>query len=62
MKGYSYFSIIRHAERADRIPKELQTPWPIKDDPPLSKAGFLQATHAGKELAKYFKEQSLDFD
>ena len=40
MKGYSYFSIIRHAERADRVNKEIMSVWEIKDDPPLSKIGF----------------------
>jgi broad specificity phosphatase PhoE len=46
LKGYSYFSIIRHAERADKVEEEANY-IEIKDDPPLSKLGLEQASFAG---------------
>ena len=36
--------------------------WEIKDDPPLSKNGLQQASFAGKQFAKYFKNNDLNFD
>ena len=46
MKGYSYFSIISHAEKADKVEEEAKY-IKIKDDPPLSKLGLEQASFAG---------------
>lgn len=60
IKDKSYYALVRHAERADKVPGAPKVDqWA---DPPLSERGFEQGAFAGQYFKDVFELNGMEFD